>query len=370
MKGAVLIAALSGRALAQHARASGYEPLVADLYCDRDTQRLARAASRVAPRGQGFDQQSLIDALRGLARDSAPIGLVYGAGFEHCPDLLDELAVEWRVLGCGRAAVARVKDPFWLAQFCAQVGMPHPAVAQAPLRSDWLVKRRGASGGAHIRLASAAPVTHGDDEYAQARAPGEAASLLALCDGQSAHVVGFTSQWAAPAPGAPLRYGGALRPYAPQQSFADAARAFAHAATRACDLRGLVSFDYRVTETSFHLIEINPRPGASLDVFTQTDGALFAAHVAACAGRAPPNPLSFCGAEAAAVYYAPCATAAPDLSEKDGFSDVPQAGVIGAGQPVCTVRADAASADAAILVLQERLRALDEALMKGEAVAL
>ena len=39
------------------------------------------------------------------------------------------------------------------------------------------------------------------------------------------------------------------------------------------------------------LIEVNPRPGATLDVFESDEGALFARHVAACEGRLTPAPL-------------------------------------------------------------------------------
>ena len=50
-------------------------------------------------------------------------------------------------------------------------------------------------------------------------------------------------------------------------------------------LVGLNSADFLVSGDTVWLIEINPRPGATLDVFEPNEGALFAHHVAACEGR-------------------------------------------------------------------------------------
>src|SRR5260370_18189634 len=75
----VLIAALSGRALAAAARRAGYQPLVADLFGDVDTQAIAAASVRVPgnlPAGPA--RKPLLDALDRLADGRAPVGLVYG----------------------------------------------------------------------------------------------------------------------------------------------------------------------------------------------------------------------------------------------------------------------------------------------------
>ena len=122
---AVLIAALSGRALASAARADGYTPLVADLFGDLDLDGLAARALRAeGDLAEGFDAESLLDALEKLARDTKPIGLVYGTGFEDRPDLLAALGERWRVLGNPAPVLARAKDPWTLASLCADLGLP------------------------------------------------------------------------------------------------------------------------------------------------------------------------------------------------------------------------------------------------------
>src|SRR5438270_13695086 len=127
----VLIAALSGRALAELARKAGYRPLVADLFGDLDTRRYAHAVRVV--RGNlmaGPDRDDLVATLSELAQSSEepPIGLVCGAGFEQRPALLDELARKWLLFGCSADIVTRAKDPGSLARLCVDLDVTHPAI--------------------------------------------------------------------------------------------------------------------------------------------------------------------------------------------------------------------------------------------------
>ena len=142
--------------------------------------------------------------------------------------------------------------------------------------------------------------------YFQRIAPGDPVSIL--CSGQwtpKRTSLGPSRQWAAPAPGEPFRFGGSLRPA--DLSPGDGrqlggARGSRHAA--ACGLLGLNSIDFLVEGEAFTLIEINPRPGATLDIFEDCGGALFQAHVDACRAACPQRPLEFEGAAAAAIAYA------------------------------------------------------------------
>lgn len=69
---AVLIAAFSGRSLAQSARRAGFEPLVADAFGDLDTQAAAEDVRVLDGAMQtGFRTKPLIAALEDLARTSA-----------------------------------------------------------------------------------------------------------------------------------------------------------------------------------------------------------------------------------------------------------------------------------------------------------
>ena len=55
----------------------------------------------------------------------------------------------------------------------------------------------------------------------------------------------------------------------------------------ATPLVGLNSVDFLVDGNEFWILEINPRPGATLDIFEPPEGSLFALHMAACEGELP-----------------------------------------------------------------------------------
>ncbi len=352
----VLIAALSGRALAVCARRAGYAPLVADLFGDQDMAAAAQAFVRVhGSLSRGFSARALHAALYRLAHDSAaPLGLVYGSGFEDRPNLLAALAARHTLLGNSPAVVARCKDPRVLAALCASLGVPHPELGTNSERHGWLDKRIGGSGGTHIQPADSG-LGRRANNYRQRIAPGCPVSALFLADGRNCRVLGFSEQWANPARGAPFRYGGAVRPAGCTIPEAGMARAVA-ALTEALGLVGLNSADFLVTGERYSMLEINPRPGASLDVSPVPE--LFRLHLDACAGYLTNAAVVLSGADAAQVVYAPHPIRLPPNFGWPAWTADRQPGLrtVAAGAPFCTVLASAAEPAEARALVDARSR--------------
>jgi predicted ATP-grasp superfamily ATP-dependent carboligase len=354
----VLIAAASGRSLATSARRGGYLPLVADCFGDADTVAVAETHIRLrSVSGMGIEGDALIAALETLAAARAPCGAVCGTGFEDRPDLLAEVGRRWGLLGNSPETVARIKDPMLFADLCRRCGIPHPEISLARPQNGagWLVKRAGGAGGRHIRLALAdGPAERG--YYFQRRVDGTPVSALALADGCRAVLLGFSAQWPSPASHHPFRYGGAARPalLEPQtaKAMADAVRRL----VSETGLLGLNSADFLVDGRTFHLLEINPRPGASFDLFEPANDSLFALHVAACRGKLPAHPPVLDGAGAGAVVYSERDIAMmPVLDWPDWTADRPVAGSsVEAGAPLCSVFASAPNAEQARTLVERR----------------
>jgi predicted ATP-grasp superfamily ATP-dependent carboligase len=151
----VLIAALSGRALASAARRAGFTPLVVDAFGDMDMRASAGAYRCLgAAAHQGFRASSLLPALTELERgaERAPIGLVLGSGFEDTPRLIASLAKRFTLLGNDAEAIAKSKRPEAFFSLLDRLGIAHPETRldtpEAP--EGWLSKRIGGSGGAHV----------------------------------------------------------------------------------------------------------------------------------------------------------------------------------------------------------------------------
>ena len=366
-KGTVLIAALSGRALAEAARESGYRPLVADLFGDEDTREIAEAAEVVdGDFVTGFVTRSLIDALERLAAGHNPTGLVYGAGFEANPELLVALEARWPIFGNKSSTVAELKDPLAFATLCGRLGIPHPETAMSVTGdpAGWLRKQRGGSGGAHIQMAGKGDVP---GSYYQRRVDGVPVSALFLADGKTARIVGWTRQWCAPTEREPYRYGGAAYPSGIDEGRLQPFAAEIAELAQTLGLKGLNSADYILAGDRWWLIEINPRPGATLDVF-QGQG-LFRAHIEACGGNLPAPAGTNGKACAAAIAYAGRDVAAvPALDWPDWVRDRQSAGsTVKQGDPLCTVLADAENPIDAIASTQARIHLIRGKIEGGAA---
>jgi uncharacterized protein len=361
----ILIVAASGRALAASVRRSGFRPLVADFFDDLDTRSLAAANVVAGEMERGFEAPILIDRLLHLAKGEEPVGVVYGSGFEDRTALLVELARHFPLYGNSAAIVARAKNPRLLADLCRNLAIPHPEISfDAPAEpAQWLIKRQGGGGGIHIASARGRSASPGD--YYQRRVRGTPVSVLLLANGRQAQVLGTSLQWPAPSRVTPFRFGGAARPAkldaALASNICDAARKLA----TAFQLVGLNSADFLVESDAFYFLEINPRPGATLDIFADREGRLFAAHVEACHGHLLNRPLIFTTASATAIAYAPCDLASmPGLAWPEWCKDRQKPGTrLRNGDPVCTIWAEAEEPEAARALIEERLAAFREYLM-------
>lgn len=362
----ILIAALSGRGLAASARRAGYLPLVADAFGDSDTGELAAEARCVKDAARiGFHAKPVFTALAELAAAPArpPIGLVLGSGFEDRPKLIAALARRYRLIGNDASTVARSKNPAALGALLDALAIAHPETRLAPPEKpgEWLSKRIGGSGGAHIVPATVAE--RSPRRYFQRRLVGEPASALAIATRDGAHMVGISRQWIVGCGPRPYRYGGAVGPVRLAPASEMSIRAAVEQLCGALGLVGLVAFDFLLVGTTPYLLDINPRPSATLDVFDDATGSLFHAHLAACEGRAPQLPV-LNGARAAAVLYAdPGPLAVASLSWPAWTADRPSPATrIPRYRPIATVFAAGETAEEAFRSCHRRLDVLGEML--------
>jgi predicted ATP-grasp superfamily ATP-dependent carboligase len=363
---AVLIAAFSGRALAQSARRAGYEPLVADAFGDLDT-RSAAAAFRVIDGAMeaGFRTKPLIAALNELASSasSPPLGLVLGSGFEDKPRLIAALAGRYRLLGNGAPAYKACKDPARFFAILDELGIRHPETQTAPPAepTGWLTKRIGGSGGRHIRICNANAIQR-PRRYFQRRLDGERLSVGGVFGAEHTPVA-VTRQWISPSPAQPFRFGGAVSLPDIKPDLRHTLEAHALSVASAFNLTGMASFDFIVVDGAPYLLEVNPRPGASLDVLDDNLGSQLRAHAAVCAGMALPaarGPKH--GARAMAILHADRGaltlgeTPWPKWSADRG----PPSTFIPKNTPLASVFAEAATADEAQRLALARLAELED----------
>lgn len=367
------VAAISARMLAESATQAGFETVALDLFGDRD----ARAASvewlpiGVAG-GLQIDAELTLQALQRVAQRGDVLGWVPGSGFEALPDLLEQGARVLPLLGTQVASVRRVRDPATFFGFLDSMRIAHPPVSATPPSdtSAWLLKNARGTGGWHIRLAvpqadAALPEHH----YFQRHALGVPMSATFIANGRDACVLGFNGLIVRSVIGRPFVYCGAIGPVPlPASAAARVTRAVQLLAAE-FSLLGVCSLDFLLDGDEVSLLEVNPRPSASMACYAQhLPLGVLAAHLRACLQSELPqvDPLAL-AQRAVHGHHIVFArhqlvmdeAAAARLAESAHCHDLPfGAATFHAGDPVCSVSATAVSADQVRTQLNQRCEAL------------
>ncbi|MGB7988616.1 MAG: ATP-grasp domain-containing protein [Candidatus Methylophosphatis roskildensis] len=345
----MLIVATSGRALAQCAARSGFSSVVLDCFADADTRVIAESASSVADHsGVRFDGYRLLETAERLSPPADTDAMVYGAGFESDPALLESFARRYPLCGNPPEVVRLVKNPETLFPLLDEVGLPYPDTRlDPPATTDgWLIKRIGGAGGQHVQHCGLRPFESGRD-YFQRAVPGTVSSVLFLADKRRAQVIGV-SEALPPGDGfaSPFAYSGAVSHAAVPPGIRDELSRKLDTLVAVTGLVGLNGIDFVVDRDSFRVLEINPRPTATLELYDPdvADG-LLNAHVSTCLGE-PVSLEQFWGpVRAHAIVFARLGFRLPsNWRPAPWCSDVPyRDALVSPGMPICSVRAEGSS---------------------------
>lgn len=355
----MLVAAVTGRALAASAARGGHRVVVLDYFADRDTSAVAAdCRSVVSTHGLRFDRRRLLAAAAELAPPDRSAGLVYGSGFEGRIALLSRLAAGRRLFGNRPEVVAEVRDPMRIFPLFDRLGIGHPEV-RLLMPTDprgWLVKQPGGAGGVHVLPADRPHPRAG--AYYQRLRPGRACSALFLADGRRACIVGFNEQWQSAArEGLPYLYGGAVG-HIPLPPVVEAdLRARLDALVAAVGLVGLNGLDFLLHEETWSALEVNPRPTATMELYdADYDHGLFDAHLRAREGELPARAAASQVVRASRIVHAVHAWQMPDGFDFPNWChDIPQAGTrMAPGDPICTVQAEGGDALECGALVRER----------------
>jgi uncharacterized protein len=188
-----------------------------------------------------------------------------------------------------------------------------------------------------------------------------------VADGKTAQTIGFNQQFIAPTTEMPYRFAGAVSNIALQPSIH---QAFEHAAqqlTSAFNLRGLNNLDAILDGEKLWILELNPRLSATFELYEN----LFSLHVQGCAGSLAQFMPSAKHAKAQWILYADdTLKVAADFAWPSWAADIPatEAGEssvrIVKNMPICSVFAEAESADVAQSLVLQRAEKLREMLYR------
>jgi predicted ATP-grasp superfamily ATP-dependent carboligase len=289
--------------------------------------------------------------------------VAFSSGIENEPRLA-ALSKQRLVLGNTPEAVRGVRDMQRLASALPPGTLEVPQTLRRgdPLPdydndgSEWLVKDLALSGGSGVRFwkGTRSQRSLGRQAVLQRYIPGLLYSAAFAADGKDAVLLGITRQYAGvPELGAQgFQWCGNVAPIeAPE--LAPKVQSAVQALVGTFHLLGLNGIDFISHAGVLYLLEVNPRCGASVELFELAQAInAFELHVAACQGKLRlPQPLP--GGDGRSCWGKGILYAGRELKMPDtggwlarGIHDIPASGeVIPAGVPICTVMGTAAESE-------------------------
>lgn len=353
-----LILSQSGRMLAQSAFAADIPVVVIDQFGDLDTHRYCKAV--ITP--GDFSDDSIFCAIKEAWQTYHCAGLILGSGFEDRTDLISKLEACWPVYGNRAEVIKSAKDPVHLSDLLTRFNISSPPVCSAPPENGrWLVKQKGACGGHHVSgfdHNKTYPETH----YFQMYQEGKSLSVIILANGKEAQIVGYNQCWTEN--DASFRFGGAvaIRDFSQHKKVVS----IVNKISRSLKLIGLCGLDFILDkDDQINVLEINPRPVATLDLHDTKPVNLFSAHLASCRGEL--NDISTAGGLycAKSIVYAKNSVVVPDIEWPEWVADIPHTSQnIRENEPICTVYSEAENADNAIKLVHNRHQIIKQKIYK------
>jgi predicted ATP-grasp superfamily ATP-dependent carboligase len=381
----LVVIGAAARAFTISAVRAGYRVYAADLFADLDLQAAAAATACVRDFAGGYPT-GLVAAVRPFPAAA----FCYVGALENHPAVIDAIARDRRLLGSPAAALAAVRDPWSLQLLVRDAGLASPECRAdpdgLPRDGSFLAKPLAGAGGRGIVPWDAAARMPVDESVWQRRIVGGAWSASYIVSAAGCRLVGASRQliglpWCQ---ARPFAYCGSIDepldgvPTAVGRQFAALGPALA-----ACGLRGAVGVDAIVDASgTVWVVEVNPRPCASMELIERATGlSLAAAHLAACGAEVvePPHPASPLRWTKAVLYAPrefvvdPAWLARVAAWQRDWSADTGQPAIadipaphrtVPAGGPVCTLFAAAPTPATALDQLRERAAALSASVSR------
>lgn len=278
----LLIIAQSAQMLTQAAYNIGLKVTVIDCFADCDTQALTPHYYQVKSLALK-DIQTLIELIKNQLSFC-----IYGSGFEAYPDSLAFLETQFQLIGNSSTVFKALQNKPLFFQRLQQLNISFPAVfftledkRHQHKTTSYLVKPFDSLGGLDIQIMNAGTChnLHNTPHYYQEYINGQSLSALFVANGKQAIIIGFNQQWTVEKS---YLFSGIINyaqlPIFHQQILYE----WISKLTLSYKLQGLCSLDFIFYENKCYVLEINPRPPASMQLYEKY---LLKNHYLACLGQ-------------------------------------------------------------------------------------
>jgi methenyltetrahydromethanopterin cyclohydrolase len=349
----LLIIASSGRMLAQAAKKTGLKPLVIDLFADLDTQTYALDFQQILD----LTIVSLAPAVDYFIQHYPVSQLIYGSGFEQHTDSLYYLSSRLNLLGNTPDTFMRVQNKANFFAVLDNLNIPYPETSFTPPKDkqDWLIKPNTGQGGIGIQRIRDTNQCLNSNIYWQKYQHGSQHSVIFLANGQQVQIIGFNSQWTTRlSDSEEFIFAGIINHCPLNQTYQTQVINWLIKLVPAFGLNGLNSLDFIHADGQSYLLEINPRPPASMQLY---NADLLRRHIMTTSPQqdwqSSIQPLAQEGYTGYQIIYAQQDIQIPhDYLWQTGCADLPAARqMCRTGQPICSIIAHQTHAHAVMQAL-------------------
>ncbi len=350
----VLIIANSGRMLAQMLKKAGYDVVVIDCFSDTDTQALSLECIKV----NSLALEHIKLAICILTSRYKLSFAIIGSGFERYFSSLKFLHQKLKVLGNPASVFSAVQNKAHFFSTLKQLKVPYPEVSfQMPeFNDDWLIKPMQGEGGLGIKKFERLREKN-DTCYWQRFINGFPLSALFIANGSSFKICGFHKQQVVSINGDEFVFSGIISYPGLDSEIKAQLNGWVSSLVNEFGLIGLNSVDFILENNHCYVLEVNPRPSASMQLY---DANLIRGHINSCLDKSLDIQISLKEYSGYQVVFAETnVVIKKNIQWPKWIVDRPQAGsLINTGMPICSIIARRGSEQ----------QVLDELLLKQQII--
>lgn len=272
----VLIVANSARMLAQQASGLGFLVWVIDCYADFDTQKFSNKCIKV----DSLAVDQVRKAIDKLTDNFEMTHVVYGSGLEPFQDTLAFLDMRFFLLGNKPDVFLAVQNNVGFFSKLTELTIPHPETTFQPPASEgnWLIKPLLGQGGVGIERYSKI-----EDKFKsqlwQRYIEGISMSVLFVANGADYQIIGFNKLVSSKVGKNEFIFSAVMNQPAICKHIRKAVTSWLVSLVKYFSLNGMNSLDFIVSDGECYLLEINPRPSASMQLYSDV---FLKAHINSC----------------------------------------------------------------------------------------
>ncbi len=354
MSGIVLIIASSARMLLQAASDQGYKAVAIDCFADVDSRQLATELVKV----DSLCVTEVKKALIALQQTHLIHIVIYGSGLESEPETLQYLQQHYHLLGNSFEIVSYLLNKPEFFAFLKKQHIFYPeTVFDSPEATDgWLMKPYAAEGGIGIQWAENASSQSG--HYWQQYCAGDSCSVLFLANGREFQIIGFHKQLLSRRGKNAFIFSGLINQFPLQSWLQPQIADYLGKLLSEYPLKGLNSLDFIVKHQRCYVLEVNPRPSASLALY---DSSLVRSHIASCQSEGSLDSIAKINSfKAYQIIFADNRIIIPlKFPWPQWVSDRPQAAsIINTDEPICSIIACGKTEQQVMYLLKARAQQL------------